>query len=104
MAIFQRLRQMLRASPASIGAKLTMLAALAAAVFLILALIVIQELAPPSVLLATVGVGVLVLALLWRMGNRLVVRPLSEIGGALETMQQEGGLSRIETRPPTHEW
>ena len=66
----------------------------------------IGQLAPSTslVLLATMVVGILVLAVLWRMGNRLVVRPLREIGGALETMQQEGGLSRIETHPPTHEW
>ena len=56
------------------------------------------------ILLATMGAGLLVLVLLWRMGNRLVVRPLSEISGALETMQQEGELSPIETRPPTREW
>jgi PAS domain S-box-containing protein len=65
-----------------------------------------QQLALSSsiLLLATMLVGILVLAILWRAGNRLVVRPLSEIGGALESMQQKGRLSRIETRPPTHEW
>ena len=66
----------------------------------------VQELAASTslILLATMGVGILVLVVLWRMGNRLVVRPLSEISGALETMQQEGELSPIETRPPTREW
>lgn len=66
----------------------------------------IRQLAPstPVPLLATVAVGILVLVLLWRAGNQLVVRPLSEISSALETMQQQGGLSRIETTPPTHEW
>jgi signal transduction histidine kinase/ActR/RegA family two-component response regulator len=66
----------------------------------------IQRLTPSTsmVLLATMGVGILVLALLWRMGNRLVVRPLSDIRGELDAMQQKGGFSRIETPPPTHEW
>ena len=66
----------------------------------------IGQLAPSTSvpLLATAVVGILVLALLWRAGNHLVVRPLKEIGGALEAMQLEGGLSRIESRPPTHEW
>ena len=65
----------------------------------------LQQLAPStSLLLLGPGVGILVLALLWRMGKQLVVRPLSEIGGALETMHQKGEFSRIDTSPPTHEW
>jgi signal transduction histidine kinase/sensor domain CHASE-containing protein len=66
----------------------------------------IQKLAPSMslVVLATMGIGIMVLALLWRMGNRLVVRPLGEIGGALETMEREGRLAPLETSVPAREW
>jgi PAS domain S-box-containing protein len=57
-----------------------------------------------GVLAATALVGVLVIALLWRAGNRLVIRPLGEIARSLGEMQQHGRLTRLQTTPPTREW
>ncbi len=55
-------------------------------------------------LVGSIAVGVVVLALLWRAANRLVVRPLHDIGGALEAMQTRGSLAPIDTTPPFREW
>jgi PAS domain S-box-containing protein len=65
-----------------------------------------RQLADSTYLLlaATMVVGIAVLLLLWRVGNRLVVRPLDDIGTSLEQMQQQGSLTRLETVPPTREW
>lgn len=56
------------------------------------------------VLILTVLIGIVVLSLLWRAGNRMVIRPLGEIALALEQMQHRGQLAPLDTSQPTHEW